>query len=291
MNTDRTSVTQPTTRENDMNRIARALAAVTGLLAALTVAPALAQSTVAAVQPASAAAPSTSTSLEIALGETKTGTLTAADPQLDDGEHYHKYTFIGTAGDRIVVSLRSSSFDSYLAMLTSTGEWDEQDDDSGGGSSAKLDVTLPNTGRYFILVTSYEGGKTGAYTLAVRAHDATSEPDPDEWTLYAQTSDVEAQLYYLPSSIRRKTDTSLEVWTRWVYPELQPASEGGAPYDHEKRLVRVDCRTERLGIVSFVEYAGEKTVNAQTADDVDMIPAVPGSVGESLLRRVCTPDS
>ena len=291
MNTDRTSATQPTNRENDMNRIARALAAVTGLLAALTAAPALAQSTVATAQPASVAASSPSKSLEIALGETKTGTLTAADPQLDEGEHYHSYTFFGTAGDRIVVSLRSSSFDSYLAMLTSPGDWEEQDDDSGGGSSAKLDVTLPQTGRYVIVVTSYEGGQTGSYALAVRAHDAASEPDPDEWTLYGQTADDDAQLYYLPSSIRRITDTSLEVWTRWIYPELQPASEGGAPYDNEKRLMRVDCRTERLGIVSFVEYAGAKTVNAQTADDVSMLPAVPGSVGDSLLRRVCTPDS
>jgi hypothetical protein len=255
------------------------------LLATLSAAPVLAQSSVATAQPA---ARSTPVSLEIALGETKTGTLTADDPRLDEGEHYHSYVFFGAAGDRIVVSLRSSSFDSYLAMFTAASEWEEQDDDSGGGSSAKLDVTLPHTGRYVILVTSYEGGETGAYTLGVRAHDAASQPDPDEWTMYGQTADTEAELYYLPSSIRRESATSLEVWTRWVYPELQPASEDGAPYDNEKRLVRVDCRSNRLGLVSFVEYAGDRTVNAQTTDEVRMHPSVPGSVGDSLRRRVCT---
>ena len=274
-----------------MSRTLNSAVALPGLLAALAAAPAFAQSNGATAQSGTSAAPSQPKSFEIALGETKTGTLSADDPQLDEGEHYHSYAFFGTAGDRIVVSLRSSSFDSYLAMFTSASEWEEQDDDSGGGSSAQLDVTLPHTGRYVILVTSYEGGETGAYTLGVRAHDAARQPDPDEWTMYGQTSDTEAELYYLPSSIRRESETSLEVWTRWVYPELQPASEGGAPYDNEKRLVRVDCRSVRLGLVSFVEYAGEKTVNAQTMDEVRMHPSVPGSVGDSLRRRVCTDET
>lgn len=285
MNTDRTSALKPTIRERPMFRTLEA-AALAALFVTLSAAPAFAQGSVATAQPA--AAPSKPMSLEIALGETKTGALTSDDPQLDEGEHYHAYTFFGTAGDRIVVSLRSSAFDSYLAMVTSTSEWEEQDDDGGGGSSARLDVTLPHTGGYVILVTSYEGGETGAYTLSVRAHDAAAaEPAPDDWTMYGQTTDTEADLYYLPTSIRRESESLLEVWTRWIYPELQPASEGGAPYDNEKRLVRVDCRSERLGLVSFVEYAGDRTVNAQTTDEVRMHPTVPGSVGDSLRRRVC----
>ena len=54
-------------------------------------------------------------SLVIAVGETKTGSLTGEDPRLDEGEHYHAYDFDGRAGQRIAVSLRSSSFSRWPA--------------------------------------------------------------------------------------------------------------------------------------------------------------------------------
>ena len=260
------------------------------LLAALAAAPAAAQSTVAqnnAPTASSDGAPAPG-SLVIAVGETKTGSLTGEDPRLDEGEHYHAYDFDGRAGQRIVVSLRSSSFDSYLAILTSDIEWENQDDDSGGGSNAELDVTLPVSGRYVIIVTTYEGDETGDYTLSVRALEATTARDDEEWVQYGQASDNDASLFYLPSSIRNTGDDIVQVWTRWTYPGMQPPSTGDAQYDSEKRLVRVDCGRDALGLVSFVEYAGDTAVNNWTAKDVEMNPAVPGSVGSSLLDRVCS---
>lgn len=224
---------------------------------------------------------------EIAVGETKTGTLSSSDPQLDDGEHYHSYTFQGRANEHIVVSLTSTSFDTYLAIFTTDGDWEDQDDDSGGSSNAELNVTLPKSGRYVIVVTSYAGDETGDYTLAVRTSERGSA-GAEDWKRYGTTSDDEAELYYLQSSVRRYAEDVYEVWTRWVYAGMQEASPGGDPYDSEKRLVRVDCRAERLGIVSFVEYSGQAVVNSHTVKNVDLNPAVPESVGESLLRQVCT---
>ncbi|HSK21215.1 MAG TPA: surface-adhesin E family protein [Longimicrobiales bacterium] len=261
------------------------------LLAVLVAAPAAAQSTVAqATVPVAAAthAQPALTSLVIAVGETKTGSLTDEDPRLDEGEHYHAYDFYGRAGQRIAVSLRSSSFDSYLAIITSDIEWENQDDDSGGDSNALLDVTLPVTGRYVIIVTTYEGDETGDYTLSVSALEANTARDTEEWVQYGQASDNDASLFYLPSSIRNTGDNILQVWTRWTYPGMQPPSTGDAQYDSEKRLVRVDCGGDALGLVSFVEYAGDTAVNNWTAKDVEMNPAVPGSVGSSLLDRVCS---
>jgi hypothetical protein len=260
---------------------ANTVGVLAGLVAALSAVPVSAQTAVAVAQPKPA-------SREIAMGETKTGTLTSEDPQLDEGEHYHSYTFEGRAGDRVLVSLRSSAFDSYLAMLKTDVDFEEQDDDSGGNSNAELNVTLPETGRYVIVVTSYEGEETGSYTLSVKASDGTSERSDDGWALYGRTSDSDAELFYLPSSIRRYGDGVFEVWTRWVYSGMQPASPGGDPYDNEKRLMRVDCQAERLGMVSFVEYSGEATVNQHTIKNVELNPSVPGSVGESLVRQVCS---
>ena len=261
------------------------------LLAALAAAPAAAQSTVAQTTAPAAAAPDARpapASRVITVGETKTGSLTDEDPQLDEGEHYHAYDFDGQAGQRIVVSLRSSSFDSYLAIFTSEIDWENQDDDGGSDSNAELDVTLPVSGRYVIIVTSYESDETGDYTLSVSALEATTERDDEEWVQYGQTSDNDATLFYLPSSIRNTGDSVLQVWTRWTYPGMQPPSTGDAQYDSEKRLVRVDCAKDALGLVSFVEYAGDTAVINWTAKDVDLNPAVPGSVGSSLLDRVCS---
>ncbi len=42
-----------------------------------------------------------------------------------------------------------------------------QDDDSGGHCNARLTVRLPQTGDYFIVVTSSERFATGAFTLSV----------------------------------------------------------------------------------------------------------------------------
>jgi hypothetical protein len=273
----------------------RATAAIllAGVLAATPDAPVTAQHTV-ALAPASSPAVSgvagpgaARAGRTIALGETKTGTLTGKDPNLDEGEHYHSYSFDGQAGERIIVSLQSSSFDSWLVIFVTDSDWEEQDDDSGGGSNAQLDVTLPQTGRYVILVTSFEGGETGPYTLSVKPHAGSSVKSNDEWIPYGQTSDTDAELSYLPGSVRSQGEDVFEVWTRWVYPAMQPPSTGDEQYDSEKRMVRVDCGSERLGLVAFVEYAGETAVNSWAGRDIDMIPAVPGSVGESLLRRVC----
>ncbi|HEX2165628.1 MAG TPA: S1C family serine protease, partial [Longimicrobiales bacterium] len=229
----------------------------------------------------------------IALGETKEAALTSEDPQLDDGEYYHSYAFEGEANDRIVVSLRSTSFDTYLAIFTTDGAWEDQDDDSGGDSNAELNVTLPRSGMYVIVVTSYAGEETGRYELTVRESDGTeaseaSEDDSGEWTMYGRTADDIAELFYLPTSVRRYEEDVFEVWTRWVYSGMQPPSTGDEPYDSEKRLMRVDCSTDRLGMVSFVEYSGESVVNSHTIRNVEMTPAVPESVGASLLRMVCS---
>ena len=261
----------------------KSLALVRIVVATLIAAPATAQTVAQAPAASSVAA-----RLAIAVGETKPGSLTGEDPRLDEGEHYHAWDFDGQAGQRIVISLSSSDFDSYLAIVTSDIEWENQDDDGGGDSNARLDVTLPVTGRYVIIVTTYEGDETGDYTLSVGALEAGTDREAEEWVQYGQVSENGAALFYLPSSIRNTGENIVQLWTRWTYPDMQPPSTGDAQYDSEKRLMRVDCGREALGMVSFVEYSGEKVVNNWTADDVEMNPAVPGSVGSSLLDRVCS---
>jgi hypothetical protein len=101
-------------------------------------------------------------------GSTVSGSLTRTDPTLSRGEHYHTYTFQGQAGDRVVISLSSDEFDTYLGVLRD-GAVLASNDDAGGTTNSQVELTLPATGAYAVRVTSFGAGETGRYTLSAQA--------------------------------------------------------------------------------------------------------------------------
>lgn len=115
----------------------------------------------------------------IEVGHTVRGELTASAPTLDDGSHYAIWTFVGRAGERVRVTLRSEDFDAYLAvgrLKDGACVADcETDDDSGGGTDARLSYTLPGDGTFSIRVNTLREGETGAYTLSL---DSVAVPPP-----------------------------------------------------------------------------------------------------------------
>jgi Caspase domain/Bacterial pre-peptidase C-terminal domain len=106
----------------------------------------------------------------IRAGQTVSGALSTADPRMSDGSHYDDYVYRGRAGERVIITMRSSRFDTWLLLGEGTGDQFEQldrDDDGAGGTDSRLEITLPSTGVFVIRANSVEGGATGAYTLAV----------------------------------------------------------------------------------------------------------------------------
>ena len=108
---------------------------------------------------------------EIDLGQTIEGSLESSDAMLDDGSYYDIYTFRGTAGQRVRITLRSEDFDSYLHF----GRWrnddievSEADDDSGGELDSQLEITIPETGTYGIRANSLGADETGDYTIRLQ---------------------------------------------------------------------------------------------------------------------------
>ena len=97
------------------------------------------------------------------------GTLAAGDQQLRSGEYYDEYTFEGRAGQRAVIEVTSTAFDPYVIVIAPSGEKQENDDWEGSNTQARVEQTLEESGRYRVLVTSYEGGETGAYQLRIEA--------------------------------------------------------------------------------------------------------------------------
>jgi hypothetical protein len=107
----------------------------------------------------------------IRSGQTVNGSLAASDPKLGDDSHYDLYTYQGTPGENIEITMTSAAFDAYLGGGPGADEAIEgadTDDDGAGGTDARLRVQVPASGRYVIRANSLRGDVTGAYTLSVQ---------------------------------------------------------------------------------------------------------------------------
>ncbi|MGH9941632.1 MAG: pre-peptidase C-terminal domain-containing protein [Pyrinomonadaceae bacterium] len=114
----------------------------------------------------------------ISLGQTVNGALAANDCRLPfDGSFFDAYTFSGTAGQQIAVSM-SAGFDAYLYLLLPNGSLAAEDADGGGGTNARIPAgsgffTLPVTGSYTILANSAAPNLAGDYTLSLTTNAPT----------------------------------------------------------------------------------------------------------------------
>jgi hypothetical protein len=110
-------------------------------------------------------------------GGTISGSLAAGDcANPVDGSLYDAYSFQGTAGQFVLISMTSSAVDAYLYLLRPnetqlTYRTIQNDDTLGGNNEVLLDsrvvVVLPETGTYTILANSAVPDQTGSYQLSV----------------------------------------------------------------------------------------------------------------------------
>lgn len=105
---------------------------------------------------------------QIMKGQTMSGQLSTADQRLSDNSVYQAWTYIGARGERIQVDVTSSAFDAYAILEDATGKILARDDDSGGGTNARIVFTLSEAGAYRIIANTYRQGSYGAYSLSVR---------------------------------------------------------------------------------------------------------------------------
>lgn len=114
-------------------------------------------------------------------GETVNGRLEASDPVLEDGSHYDLYFYRGQPGETVTLTMRSGDFDAYLNVGTLEGAdfvMVDFDDDGGGGTDARLTVTVDGSGLFAIRANALSEGQTGSYTLAVETAGATGTGAP-----------------------------------------------------------------------------------------------------------------
>ncbi|HTT68786.1 MAG TPA: hypothetical protein VMF70_12230 [Gemmatimonadales bacterium] len=105
---------------------------------------------------------------QIMRGQTMSGRLSPTDPKLSDGSVYQAWTYIGTTGETITVDVVSTDFDAYAIVQDGNGVKLAADDDSGGGTNARIVYTLPYSGAYRIIANTYRQGSFGAFSMSVR---------------------------------------------------------------------------------------------------------------------------
>ncbi|NEO86482.1 MAG: tetratricopeptide repeat protein [Spirulina sp. SIO3F2] len=90
-----------------------------------------------------------------------------------DGSYYNVHWLEGQAGEQVVITLESRAFDAYLIVADEEGNKITEDNDSGGGTNARVVVTVPANGIYGVLANTAQGGETGAYRLSLEVMQGT----------------------------------------------------------------------------------------------------------------------
>jgi hypothetical protein len=127
---------------------------------------------------APAAATSSRDVVALSLGQATDGRLETGDSEVGDGKYRDLYVFDGEVGRSITVEMSSSVFDTYVGVITPSGETIENDDYEGSTSRSLVELTLRESGRYRVFATSYAAA-TGAYQVALRGTAPTVLPGAD----------------------------------------------------------------------------------------------------------------
>lgn len=119
----------------------------------------------------------------VAFGDTVEGSLGSDAGVNQYGQRADAYAFTGTAGQRIVATMSSDAFDTYLELFQNEGDerqtLDTDDDGAGQGTNARLTYTLPADGRYTIEARAFSGSEEGgAYTFTLEEAAPLPEPTP-----------------------------------------------------------------------------------------------------------------
>ncbi|MDR0780727.1 MAG: PPC domain-containing protein [Pseudomonadales bacterium] len=99
--------------------------------------------------------------------------------QLADSFYPDRYSYQGNAGATIVINLQASDFDTYLTLVTPSGERLSNDDYGDDSGHSQLRRTLDETGEYQVEVAGYSTEESGAYTLKLSRATIVSDKSYD----------------------------------------------------------------------------------------------------------------
>lgn len=101
------------------------------------------------------------------MGALEVGVLGPMSAIVQDDRPGEAWQLEGSAGNRLSIVMQSTDFDAFLYLAGPGLNEILTDDDGGGGTDAKIDVTLPADGPYTVVAGAYSSGSFGAYNLRV----------------------------------------------------------------------------------------------------------------------------
>ena len=94
--------------------------------------------------------------------------IAVSDCEGPAGFHYDRFQIALTAGQAITISQNSAVFDAALTLRDDLGAVVAYDDDSGGGTDARITFTAATAGIYSIQAGTFFSAAIGAYTLVIQ---------------------------------------------------------------------------------------------------------------------------
>jgi hypothetical protein len=140
---------------------------------------------------------------ELVDGAALEGELTSDDGQnFKDGSYLDIYVLYGVAGEQVRLTARSTDFDTYLTVFDSMGYLlDYNDDDwNGYGSDSALELDLPQTGRYLVIVSGYGPFDMGRYVVERGAGQAVAMEAIDIVVPSVQTGMLDPSMGAVPGT-------------------------------------------------------------------------------------------
>ena len=143
----------------------------------------------------------------IGVNEERIGTLT--DILMFEDDPMDVWTLRGDAGTELHVDMVTDEFDAVLSALGD--EIDLMDDDSGGGTNARVELTLPPSGEVVIIASAFDSSSRGQYVLRTRA--ATLQPSPPQPSPLQMEIGVSEERTGALTAPLTSDDDPMDVWT------------------------------------------------------------------------------
>lgn len=106
---------------------------------------------------------------QLSYGQNTNGQISTSDYKNSANTYVDFYWFNGAQGDRPLIGMNSTAFDSYLILQGNVGDppltWNDNAAGTTSLNSLINNYNLPRADIFIILATPFEAEKTGAYTL------------------------------------------------------------------------------------------------------------------------------
>lgn len=148
----------------------------------------------------------------IQVGQSVSGSIAAEDPHVFGRGGFRAYRFQGTAGQRVLATMESADFDTYLIVGRMVGPLMDEikaDDDGGGDTNSRLRVTLPADGTYIVVAQSYAEDGAGVFTLGLQTPPEPTTGQPRAITPGTPVTGELAETDF----VEDENDRLYDVWT------------------------------------------------------------------------------